>query len=158
MFIGLGSSFWNNAIFVIPTNEKLLLSEFGVPFFIKLIPVFFSFLGAILAFIFYFSFKNMLYLFKYNKFNLLYKFLSKKWFFDKVYNDFIVQNFLNFGYKVSYKQVDRGIVEMFGPFGVSHQIYFQGIKNSMFQTGFIYHYLFVMISGISIISLFIFYF
>jgi NADH-ubiquinone oxidoreductase chain 5 len=61
LFIGLGSSFWKNAIFVLPINEKLLLSEFGVPFSIKLIPVFFSFLGAFLAFGLYMNFKNFLF-------------------------------------------------------------------------------------------------
>jgi hypothetical protein len=50
--------------------------------------------------------------------------------------------------------VDRGIIEVFGPFGIAYKVYSQGKLNSLFQTGFIYHYLFVMLVGISIVVLF----
>jgi len=53
----------------------------------------------------------------------IYNFLNKKWFFDKFYNEFINQTFLNFGYKVSYKMIVRGIIEMVGPFGLSKVVY-----------------------------------
>jgi NADH-ubiquinone oxidoreductase chain 5 len=58
LFIGLGSFFWQNAIFVLPVHEKLLLSEFGVPFSVKLIPVIFSLMGACLGFVLYMYFKE----------------------------------------------------------------------------------------------------
>ncbi len=40
--------------------------------------------------------------------NRLYCFLNKRWFFDKVFNDFIVRSFLRFGYEVSFKVLDKG--------------------------------------------------
>ena len=49
----------------------------------------------------------------------IYNFLNKKWFFDKVYNEFIGQFFFKFGYSVSYKFIDRGIFEILGPTGLS---------------------------------------
>jgi NADH:ubiquinone oxidoreductase subunit 5 (subunit L)/multisubunit Na+/H+ antiporter MnhA subunit len=82
--------------------------------------------------------------------------LSKKWFFDKFYNFFVVSNSLSFGYSISYKTIDRGIVELFGPFGFVFKVYSQGRLNSFFQSGLVYHYLFIMLVGVSIISLCVF--
>ncbi|KAG5184412.1 hypothetical protein JKP88DRAFT_139549, partial [Tribonema minus] len=45
----------------------------------------------------------------------LYTFLNRKWFFDKVYNDFVSQFLLNLSYHTTYKVVDRGIIETCGP-------------------------------------------
>ena len=41
-----------------------------------------------------------------------YNFLNKKWFFDKVYSEYIGQFFFKFGYTTSYKIIDRGIIEI----------------------------------------------
>jgi len=111
----LGSSFWNNSIFTLPNSEGLLIAEFGVPFSIKLMPVIFSIIGGSLSFIIYLFYSKFVYNIQTVYFKNIYIFLSKKWYFDKIYNDFIVQRALNFGYRVSYKQIDRGIVEIFGP-------------------------------------------
>jgi hypothetical protein len=51
--------------------------------------------------------------------------------------------------------VDRGIIEILGPFGVAFKIYSQGKLHSIFQTGYIYHYLFIMLVGISFFMFFI---
>ncbi|KAH8969467.1 hypothetical protein BDL97_02G035100, partial [Sphagnum fallax] len=64
--------------------------------------------------------------------NRLYCFLNKRWFFDKVFNDFIVRSFLRFGYEVSFKVLDK-----------AKQI-------SKLQSGFVYHYAFVMLIGLTI--------
>jgi NADH-ubiquinone oxidoreductase chain 5 len=46
MFIGLGSNFFNNAIFNLNSNIIALNGEF-MPFYIKLLPLYFSSLGAL---------------------------------------------------------------------------------------------------------------
>jgi hypothetical protein len=50
----------------------------------------------------------------------VYTFLNKKWFIDKIYNEFIVQYFLSSGYTFSYKALDRGFFEIFGPTGITN--------------------------------------
>ena len=82
MFIGLGSHFWNNAIYIHPQNIQMIDAEF-LPTIFKLLPVIFSMLGLSLAFVLYhFNFK-FFYELKISKFGLFfYNFLNKKWFFD----------------------------------------------------------------------------
>jgi NADH-ubiquinone oxidoreductase chain 5 len=70
----------------------------------------------------------------------LYGFLNRKWFFDKVYNELLTQNFLSFGYHTSYKLIDRGIIEMFGPFGLSKTALEKSRSVLSLQTGFVYDY------------------
>ena len=58
LFIGLGSAFWNNAIFVSPVNYNQVDSEFILQFY-KLLPLCVSLLGASSALFFYtFASKN----------------------------------------------------------------------------------------------------
>lgn len=123
LFIGLGTSFWNSAIFIFPSNLNIIDAEFAPQFF-KLLPVLFSIAGAFFAFFFYTFSSKELYLLKTSNIGKkIYNFLNKKWFFDKFYNEFINQTLLNFGYHVSYKMIDRGIIEMVGPFGLSKVVY-----------------------------------
>jgi len=50
LIIGVGSDFWNNALYTHPQNLTLLEAEF-IPHSIKLVPVIFSLIGAGSAFI-----------------------------------------------------------------------------------------------------------
>ena len=78
----------------------------------------------------------------------MYSFLNKKWYFDKVYNEYINKKLLLFGYFVSFKGIDKGIVEMFGPYGIATTFMSLANRFSKIQTGFIYHYAFVMLISI----------
>jgi NADH-ubiquinone oxidoreductase chain 5 len=148
MFIGLGTSFWGTSLFVLPQNYNFINSEF-IDWTIKIIPVVFSISGFILAFIFYkFFFFELFYLKISNIGKKIYTFLNKKWFFDKINNEFISQTILNIGYYTTYKNFDKGIVEFLGPQGLSIFIYKQSIYLNKLQTGFIYHYAFIMIISI----------
>jgi len=116
MFIGLGSDFFNNSIYILPKNVTLLDSEF-IPFYIKLIPIYFTFFGIFISFLF-----NYKYSYKITKIILInkkiysiYTIINKKFFFDKIYNYFIARKFLNLGYHISFKLIDKGILENLGP-------------------------------------------
>ena len=96
MMIGLGTDFWSNALFVLPKNSVLLESEY-IPQTQKFIPLIFTFLGAVFAYIFNMSAVFTSYSLKMTRLGRnLYTFLNKRWFFDKVYNDFISQNSFTF--------------------------------------------------------------
>jgi hypothetical protein len=79
----------------------------------------------------------------------MYTFLNRKWFFDKVYNEYITQNMLHFGYHTSYKLIDRGVFEFLGPLGLSRMVTKRGDTLAGLQTGFLYHYAFVMLLGVT---------
>jgi NADH:ubiquinone oxidoreductase subunit 5 (subunit L)/multisubunit Na+/H+ antiporter MnhA subunit len=75
----------------------------------------------------------------------LYLFLNKKWFFDKMNNEIISQSILFTGYNVTYKNIDKGLIEFLGPKGLSTFIYNQSFSFNKLQSGYIYHYAFIII-------------
>ena len=118
----------------------------------KLLPVALSITGAASACIFYSYKSQFLYDLKISEFGRkLYTFLNRKWFFDKVYNEYIAQNMLFFGYHVSYKIIDRGIIEIFGPMGLSTAVTKQANLMRELQTGYIYHYAFFIFLGTGVL-------
>jgi len=160
MLIGLGTGFWGNSIFILPVNIIMINAEF-IPTFIKLIPLFFTTLGAVLAYLFIANTNSITtntqldsvrkpYITKLY-FKKIYTFLSKKWYFDQVYNEYLVQKSMNFGYHISFKLIDKGLIEMLGPYGISQLLLKVAKLNSSIQTGYLYHYAFIMLTGLTFI-------
>ena len=155
MMIGLGTDFWGNALFTLPTKQYGLESEW-LNASIKMIPLFFSFSGIGLAIYHYlYSFKFLYNLTESSFGRHMYTFLNRKWFFDKIYNEWIAQSLLNIAYRETYQNMDRGLLEFFGPQGFSTQIYVLTAKINKIPMGFIFHYLFLLLGSL-IIMLFSF--
>jgi len=141
IFVGLGTPFWGNSLSFSATNYLIFIEIEFLPFYIKILPVIFSTSGTFLAIIYY----KLLYI----NFNILknnkgiyyiYNFLNKKWYFDKMYNEFIIQNFISLGYNFTYQSQDRGFLEIFGPKGLNLWITNLSLKLNKIQTGLAYHY------------------
>lgn len=155
MMVGLGSNFWGNSIFILPKNILLLESEY-IPQNQKFLPLIFTILGAFLAYIVNYANTTQTYFFKQTWLgNKLYYMFNKRWFIDKVYNDFVAQKALQFGYQTSFKTLDKGIFEIIGPFGIS--IFFKRFTYyiSKLQSGMIYHYAVIMLIGLTLLILMI---
>jgi len=147
MVVGLGTDFWGNSIFIKPENMNQLDAEFISQFF-KLLPVCLSLLGVSISFILYNSQNRLMFkITKMSFFKFIYNFLNKKWFFDKVYNESFGQFFFKFGYSVSYKIIDKGVIEFFGPSGLSKVISVLSYNISRFQSGYLYNYTFLILLG-----------
>jgi len=145
MIIGMGTDFWGNSIFVLPENMNLIDAEF-IEYKFKILPVCLSLLGASSSFVLYTFHSELIFKIKTSFIGKnLYNFLNKKWFFDKVYNEFITQSLFRFSYNTSYKLIDRGIVEIFGPMGLTNLISKNSLSFSKFQSGFLYHYTFLIL-------------
>jgi NADH-ubiquinone oxidoreductase chain 5 len=157
MMIGPGTDFWGNALFTLPDQLYLLEGEW-INSFAKLLPLELSLCGAGLAFFLYSSKYNLLVNLKTKGYGYkIYTFLNRKWFFDKVYNDFICQNILYVGYKHTYQNMDRGIIELLGPNGISLNLYNKSYTLHKTNTGFIFHYIFIILLGIVLLlSFFLF--
>ena len=154
IFIGFGTNFWNGAIFTLPQNYILTDIEF-ISLFFKLLPLIFTISGAVLAYILYaFHIDSYLELKKKVYFKHVYNFLNKKWYFDRLYNQFVSQNILSYSYFFTYKNLDRGIIEFSGPTGITNIIRLSQEKIKFLQSGSIYHYLFSFTFSIIIILLF----
>jgi len=145
LVIGLGTPFWNNAIVLLPNDGEFL------PFFIKLIPVIFSLLGAISGFVIYNSGITWSTPKVGGIYYQIYTFFNQKWYFDQIYNRFIVTNALKIGYHITFKLLDKGIIEILGPYGIAGIIQNWVLKTKNLQSGFIYHYIFIMVSGLTFI-------
>ena len=149
LFLGLGVDTWNSSLFQLVTHISYFESEF-LPFHIKLIPFIFSMLGLFTAISVYQVFeKKLISINLYKKIYYIYSFFSKKWYFDNIYNTYIVNNILYFGYHISFKLLDRGLFELIGPLGITRIITILIKKVSNMQSGLIYHYIFMMILGIT---------
>nr|YP_010726704.1 NADH dehydrogenase subunit 5 [Cystoclonium purpureum f. stellatum]WDY85191.1 NADH dehydrogenase subunit 5 [Cystoclonium purpureum f. stellatum] len=148
LFIGLGSDFWRGSIFVLPTHNFFIEAEW-LPISIKWLPFILTFFGIILASLI--NITNFYKYFLFNRFKLSSFFvflISKRWYLDTFYNRFIVYPLLNFGYLISYKILDRGFIELAGPFGFSKLILNWTLVISKLQTGQIIHYIFFIIGGL----------
>ena len=88
---------------------------------------------------------------------LLYHFLNKKWYFDKIYNEFINQYIFNISYNYTFKCIDKGLLELFGPYGFVNLFSFLSLKIIKFQTGYIYHYSLIILVSSLILILFLFF-
>ena len=152
-FIGIGCDFFENSIFIYPSNYKMIEAEF-IPTDVKITPLIFSIIGASASFFGYIFFFKSMYIFKLTGNGIwLYSFFNKKWFFDKIYNEYFNQSFIEYSHHIVYKIQDKGIIEIFGPFGVSSLFYKVSRKIAFIQTGNIYHYNF-FISFFCIVSIF----
>jgi hypothetical protein len=53
---------------------------------------------------------------------------------------------MNFGYNSSFKTLDKGLIEQFGPTGLGFSIFNTAFNVTAFQSGFVYHTIFFLIS------------
>jgi NADH-ubiquinone oxidoreductase chain 5 len=140
MIVGFGSEFFGTAIYIPSENVNIFDCEF-IDLFYKLLPVNLSLLGAISSFILYtFNYKLLFAIKTSFVGKKIYNFFNRKWFFDKIYNEYFGQFFFKFGYSVSYKFIDRGIFELLGPTGLSFSITKVASDLYRLQTGYLYHY------------------
>lgn len=155
MMIGLGSDFWGNSLFILPTNSFILEGEW-LNTSVKLVPLFSSFLGVGLGYFLYLYRIHFLFHLKLTSVGkFLYLFFNRKWFFDKVYNENISQNLLNTAYYHTYKNLDRGFLEILGPHGISYTLirFCKGLKdsNSIFVFNFLFWILFSFFLTIAVL-------
>ncbi len=80
----------------------------------------------------------------------LYNFLLNKWYIDELYEKVFVNPAKKIG-SFFWKKGDIGIIDKFGPDGISKLVKILSNKTGRLQTGFIYDYAFVMLLGLSIL-------
>jgi len=76
----------------------------------------------------------------------IYFFLKKKWYFDELYDFIFVKPCKNLGIFL-WKKIDIGLIDRFGPDGISDFVKSLSQKATKFQSGYIYQYAFMMLIG-----------
>ncbi len=157
-FIGIGSTFWGNSIFMLSKNSSNLDFEF-ISLFFKILPLIFSCGGVVVALVLnimvdrYINLSKKINIYSlsaqkkkivyYNSFFYfvvkLIWFLNNKWYFDYLYNNYIGFFILRHGYETFYKLLDKGLIEICGPQGLSNFLYLISLNLSKKQTGYVYH-------------------
>lgn len=150
LYVGFGSVFFDNAIFILPINFLGFDIEF-IPLIFKLIPTIFTMVGFLLSFLFYSTKINY---FISKKIIRIYIFLNTKWFFDFIYNNYIGYSFLNIGYNNCYKLIDKGFLEFFGATGVVTLLHKLVRPSISVQTGLIYNYISIIFLSIFVIIIY----
>nr|YP_010338879.1 NADH dehydrogenase subunit 5 [Bangia atropurpurea]UNJ18846.1 NADH dehydrogenase subunit 5 [Bangia atropurpurea] len=155
LFVGAGSDFWGNSINMLPITYNLSEVEF-ISTSIKWLPFILSTLGAVFAYLINIGFlKNNIKFAYSSKFKKLAFALSKKLYWDKLYNSLIVSFLMHFGLNISFKNIDRGFIELLGPYGISRTLYNFSFNIIKIQTGQITHYTFFVITGLCLLLLFV---
>lgn len=145
------------SIFVGYLGKEIILSNVVSPIIsnlVKVVPLLLSLLGALLAFIVY----NNVIIAKY-KLNIsvkvirfiqslchvVYTFLNSAWQFNYIINHFFIKNIWKFGHLITYRIIDRGILEIIGPKGISSVLIKLTQVISNFQSGMVFNYALIMI-------------
>ena len=145
IFIGHHSSdFWQTSILF--SNE---VKHDHIPLWLLLITPILVVIAIPISFYYFISNTKILEEFK--KTNLpLNNFLINKWYIDELYESIFVKPIKKIG-SFLWKTVDQGIIDKFGPDGISKIVKMISIKAGRFQTGYIFDYAFVMLIGLSIL-------
>ncbi len=80
--------------------------------------------------------------------SVLYRFLLNKWYFDEIYDFFFVRPAIWLG-RLLWKRGDGWLIDGFGPDGVSQWVLDVTRNVVRLQTGYMYHYAFVMLIGVA---------
>ena len=146
LFIGYNSNvyFWKDSIFFLSE-----ISKNHPPFWVLIItPALVTLMIPISYYLFIINKNISKYLVEENK--NIYNFLINKWYFDNIYDYIFVQPAKKIGIFL-WKFVDLKTIDRLGPDGISNLIKFLSAKAVKFQSGYIYHYAFVMLIGVSIL-------
>ena len=140
LFVGIGTDFLGNAIYIHPTNISLVEAEFSINTGLKLLPSILSIIGGLLAIYLYHLSPNIINTISESSlFIKTYSFLNGQYYFDIVYNHYIINKGLHLGYIVS-KVLDKGIIETVGPHGISSVLKNTGENIAELDTGIITTY------------------
>jgi NADH-ubiquinone oxidoreductase chain 5 len=154
LFIGLGSNFFlDNALFIHPHHEIMLDTEFAVNTFYKLLPLFFTITLTLCSIILTEFYPNLLFSFKFSRFGYnIFSFFNQRFLVEMYYNRYISGVILNLGGQTT-KVLDKGAVELFGPFGLEQQFTNISKKIDSLSTGVVTNYaLYILIGLIAYIS------
>jgi NADH-ubiquinone oxidoreductase chain 5 len=155
LFIGLGSDFFSdNSLFIHPKHEIMLDTEFAVPTFYKLLPLFFTVSLSIISILFTEFYPSLLIKFKLSNLGYnIFGFFNQRFLVEMFYNKYISELILDLGAQTT-KIMDKGSVEKFGPFGLEKSVSDISKSINRLSTGVVTSYaLYILVGLIFYISI-----
>jgi len=149
LFIGLGTGFFvDNGIFIHPSHEIMLETEFAVPIIFKMLPLFFTILLSILSIIYSEFLPRVLISFKFSRIGYnIFSFFNQRFLIELFYNIYITDLILKLGGQTT-KILDKGSIEYIGPFGLELALTNLSKNISQLDSGVITSYALYILSGL----------
>ena len=149
MFIGLGSGFFSdNALFIHPSHEIMLDTEFGVPTLFKLLPLIFTISLSVIAIVLSEYLSTILIYFKLSRVGYnIFSFFNQRFLIELFYNRYITGIILKLGGQTT-KVIDKGSVEYLGPYGLEKGLLNISNNISRLNTGVITSYALYILIGL----------
>jgi len=149
LFIGLGSGFFaDNSIFIHPTHEIMLDTEFAVPTLFKLLPLFFTISLSVIAIVLSEFLPKVLINFKFSRLGYnIFGFFNQRFLIEMFYNKYITNYVLKLGGQTT-KVLDKGSVELLGPFGLEKGLVSLSRNIASLDTGVITSYALYILVGL----------
>ncbi len=144
IFIGHDTQFWNNSILFLKTFQY----EHPPIWVLVITPLLVT---IVIPIAYYLFVKNELFLKNFVSKNMrVHNFLINKWYFDDLYNLIFVEPIKKIGL-FFWKKGDVNTIDRYGPDGLSRLVKIISDKAVNFQSGYLYHYAFVMLIGFSVL-------
>ena len=149
IFIGLGSSFFSdNSLFIHPSHEIILDTEFAVPTIFKLLPLVFTISLTIISITLSEFLPKILVLFKFSRLGYnIFSFFNQRFLIELLYNKYITGLILKLGGQTT-KVLDKGSVELLGPFGLEKGLVNLSRSLSSLDTGVVTSYALYILIGL----------
>jgi NADH-ubiquinone oxidoreductase chain 5 len=149
IFIGLASSFFvDNSLYIHPSHEIMLDTEFGVPVIFKLLPLIFTISLSIISIIFSEFFPKLLLFFKFSKIGYnIFGFFNQRFLIEFFYNKYVTGIILKLGGQTT-KILDKGSVELLGPYGLEKGLLSLSNSIGKLSTGVITSYALYILIGL----------
>jgi NADH-ubiquinone oxidoreductase chain 5 len=154
IFIGLGSNFFSdNGLFLHPFHEIMLDTEFSVPVLYKLIPLILTITLTLVYLLITEFFPITILQFKFSIFGYnLFSFLNQRFAVEMFYNKYVSGIVLKLGGQ-TIKEMDKGIIEKFGPYGLQKKTLDISESINKLSTGVVTSYaLYILVSLLFYIS------
>jgi NADH-quinone oxidoreductase subunit L len=146
-FVGQGrGTFWKTSILVLPGQDSLAAAE-AIPFVVRWLPLLLGIAGIGTAYVFYIL-NPLIPVRLAQQFRALYLFILNKWYFDELYDLLFVRSAMIIGDGL-WKSGDGLLIDGLGPNGVAAVTRDLSRQASRLQTGYLYHYAFVMLIGLA---------
>lgn len=150
MFIGIGSNFFiDNSIFIHPSHEIMLDTEFAVPVMFKILPLIFTLSLSILSILLCEFTPKALIHFKLSRLGYnIFSFFNQRFLIEMFYNKYVTDFILKLGGQTT-KIIDKGSIELIGPFGLEKGLVSLSKNISNLDTGVITSYALYILVGLT---------
>jgi len=149
IFIGLGTGFFmDNSLYIHPSHEIMLETEFAVPTLFKILPLIFTIFLTVLSIICSEFLPSLLIYFKFSRIGYnIFSFFNQRFMIELFYNKYITDLILKLGGQTT-KIIDKGSIEYIGPFGLELALVNLSKNISKLDSGVITSYALYILSGL----------